>query len=153
MDVAEVVHETLVIERAYKAAPARVFDAWRDSESRARWTAPSDGTAVEFERFDFRTGGIEVSRCGAIGDLRYRVEVHYLDIVIGKRIVFAEAVSEGGRLMGAALITVCIEAEGNGSRLILTDQALSTGGRGYIDGSGQGYSAALENLAREVEQG
>lgn len=152
MTLSQLVHETLVFERSYKAPPERIFDAWRDPESRAQWTAPADGTAVEFDSFDFRTGGIEVSRCGAIGDLRYRVETHYLDIVAGERIVFAEAVSEGGKLMGAALITVRIEAEQGGSRLTLTDQALSVGDRGYIDGSRQGYRAALENLAREVER-
>ncbi len=36
-----IAHATIVMERAYAAAPARVFAAWADVEARKRWSAPA----------------------------------------------------------------------------------------------------------------
>ena len=37
-----IAHATIVMERTYNAAPARVFQAWGDVEARKRWAAPAD---------------------------------------------------------------------------------------------------------------
>ena len=52
-------HATIVIERVYEAAPSRVFAAWSDPNALLRWGSPGDAWDVAYERFDFRTGGIE----------------------------------------------------------------------------------------------
>src|SRR5262249_29472329 len=81
-----VVHETSVMERTYKAAPARVFGAWESVEARLRWSKPYAHTGLIYDAHDFRVGGKDVARCGPLDDMRFRAEVHYLDIVPAKRI-------------------------------------------------------------------
>jgi uncharacterized protein YndB with AHSA1/START domain len=54
-------HATFAVERTYAASPARVFAAWSDPETKARWFGGSDEANGEYE-LDFRIGGREVSR-------------------------------------------------------------------------------------------
>jgi uncharacterized protein YndB with AHSA1/START domain len=35
-------HSTIVVERNFRAAPARVFAAWADPDVHRRWNVPSD---------------------------------------------------------------------------------------------------------------
>ena len=55
-------HSTIVLERTYDTSPARVFAAWSNPDALLRWGSPSEGWDVAYERFDFRTGGSDVSR-------------------------------------------------------------------------------------------
>lgn len=57
--------ETVVMERTYRASPARVFKAWGDVEARTRWSIPSPDVIIVYDKADFRVGGVDDSRCGA----------------------------------------------------------------------------------------
>lgn len=145
-----VVHETLVLQRTYAATPARVFQAWADPAARLRWGPPSEGVAMVYDATDFRVGGRDASRCGTPGVLEYHVEVRYLDIVPEQRIVMAETVTQDGQVLSAALLTVELAAQGAATRLAFTDQIAAIGGPEMVAGSRAGWSAALDNLAREI---
>lgn len=145
-------HETFVLERRYEAVPERVFAAWADPAARERWAAPSPDQAIEHSEADFRVGGRDVSRCGAVGDLRYTVETRYLDIVPDRRIVFAEVVECGDARLSVALITVEFAPEDGVTRLRLTNQIASLSGADMIAGSRSGLAAALDNLADYLKQ-
>ena len=73
-------HATIVMERTYSAAAARVFAAWSDIEARKRWSAPADDIRIEYEAADFREGGRDVSRCIEPNNDDYVATVYYLDI-------------------------------------------------------------------------
>ena len=139
-------HETFVLERCYAAPPGRVFAAWADPAARRHWSAPSPDQGIEYLETDFQVGGRDVSRCGPVGDLCFRVEAQYHDIVPDRRIVFAEGVSHDGTLLSVSLITVVFAGEGSGTRLTLTDQIAALDGSGMVAGSKAGLGAALENL-------
>lgn len=143
-------HATLVMERTFDAAPARVFAAWESVEARQRWSAPAADIIIRYEEADFREGGRDVSRCIEPGKADYVAHVHYLDIRRNERIVFAESVSHDGRRVSAALISVELYPVAAGTRLLLTLQIASFDGAGMEDGYQFGWSAALDNLAREL---
>lgn len=145
-------HETFVLERRYPAEPGRVFAAWAEPEARLRWSPPSADQTIEYLETDFRVGGRDVSRCGPAGDPRFRVDARYLDIVPNRRIVFTERVGTGETALSVSLITVEIAPDGEGTRLILTDQIASLDGADMVSGSRHGLSAALDNLAEELSR-
>jgi uncharacterized protein YndB with AHSA1/START domain len=145
------IHDTIVLTRDYRASPARVFQAFADPDARARWGAPSPTAALVMDQTSFEVGGLDVSRCGSKGDLRYRVEARYLDIVEGERIVYSETVSERGARLSAGLITIALETIAAGTRLVLTAQLAAFDGGFIIAGNKMGYGAALDNLRAEVE--
>jgi uncharacterized protein YndB with AHSA1/START domain len=145
-------HATLVFERAFDVPPQRVFEAFADPEARMRWGSPSADTTLVYLETDFRVGGRDLSRCGHTGNLIFRVENHYLDIVPGQRIVSSEIVSQGEQRFSVALITVDIRASGKGTDLVLTDQIVALDGSEMIAGNRGGLNAALDNLERELRR-
>lgn len=147
-----IAHATIVMERAYAAAPARVFAAWADVEARKRWSAPADNIRIDYEAADFREGGKDISRCIEPGNADYVATVSYLDIRKDQRIVFAEDVVHGSTRVSAALISVELTPKGADTHLALTMQIASFDGAGMEAGYQFGWSAALDNLAKEFAQ-
>lgn len=145
-------HATIVMERTYKATPARVFAAWADVEARQRWSAPAENIRIVYEESDFREGGRDVSRCIEPGNADYVATVHYLDIRRDARIVFAEAVAHGNVNVSSALISVELTPTGAETRLVLTMQIVAFDGSKMEDGYQFGWSAALDNLGKEFGQ-
>ena len=152
MTAAPVNHDTIVIERSYEAPPARVFEAFANPQARMRWGTPSPNVQLIYDEADFRVGGVDISRCGPRGNLVYRVETRYRDIVPQRRIISTEVVSEGANRLCFALITVEFFPAGCNTRLILTDQVAAFGGRSLIEGHRAGHAAALENLTAELRR-
>jgi uncharacterized protein YndB with AHSA1/START domain len=144
-----IAHATIVMERTYNASPPRVFAAWESPEARARWSAPTPDITIRYEEADFREGGRDVVRCIEPGGADFVAHVHYLDIRQDRRLVFAEAVSNGSLRVSAALISVELSQAGAGTRLALTLQIASFDGSGMEAGYQEGWSAALDNLASE----
>lgn len=147
-----IAHATLVMERTYNASPARVFSAWADVEARKRWSAPADNIRIEYEAAEFREGGRDFSRCIEPGDADYTAQVHYIDIKPDRRIVFAEDVAHGDTRVSAALISVELAPRGPGAHLQLTMQIASFDGAEMEKGYQFGWSAALDNLAKEFSE-
>lgn len=145
-------HATIVMERTYKASPARVFAAWVDVEARKRWSAPAESIRIVYEESNFREGGRDVSRCIEPGNADYVAIVHYLDIRRDARIVFAEAVAHGDANVSSALISMELAPEGAATRLTLTMQIVAFDGSKMEDGYQFGWSAALDNLGKEFDQ-
>ena len=89
MSERSVKHDTIVVERNFKASPKRVFAAWADPNAHGLWKVPGDDWELaEFEN-DFRVGGRERSCFGPKGDPKYCSDGSYLDIVPEARIVSA----------------------------------------------------------------
>ena len=148
-----VVHATIVLERTYSASPARVFAAWSNKEALLRWGNPGDGWVTSMDRFDFRVGGGETSRFGQPGGETYMNETTYLDIVPDSRIVSSGAVSRGPDRLSVGLLTVEIRPEGDGSRLVLTEQGAFLDGHDLPENHEAGWSAMLDNLGDELARG
>ena len=147
-----IAHATIVMERTYNAAPSRVFSAWADVEARKRWSAPADNIRIDYEDSDFREGGRDLSRCIEPGNDDYIAMVHYIDIKRDQRIFFFEDIAHGERRVSAALITVELMPKDAGTHLRLTMQIASFDGSNMEQGYQFGWSAALDNLAKEFAQ-
>ena len=145
-------HATIVMERTYKASPARVFAAWADVEARKRWSAPAESICIVYEESNFQVGGRDVSRCIEPGNADYVATVHYLDIRPDARVVFAEAVAHGNVNVSSALISMELTPAGAATQLTLTMQIVAFDGSKMEDGYQFGWSAALDNLAKEFSE-
>lgn len=110
-------HNTLVVERHYGAAPARVFAAWSDPLIKAPWFAAGDG----MYELDFRVGRQERSRTIA-NNQSFRYEARYSDIVAPHRIVYSYEMYRDTARMSVSLATIEFIPNGTGTRLVCTEQ-------------------------------
>jgi uncharacterized protein YndB with AHSA1/START domain len=117
-----VTHATFAVERAYDAAPARVFAAWADPDAKSTWFGPPEEDMEQYE-LDFQVGGREYSR-GKVpgGDGTYAYEARYQDIVPDERIVYSYDMHFGDARISVSLGTVELEPDGDGTRLTYTEQ-------------------------------
>jgi len=120
---ATAVHATFVLERTYPVAPERVYAAWADPASKARWFSCHG----EYH-MDFRVGGSEMSRGGEPGGPVYTTHIRFQDIVPLRRIVYTYEVLRDDQRMSVSIATVEFAAEEGGTRMTFTDQGV------YLDG-------------------
>lgn len=142
-------HDTILFERQYEAAPEQVFNIWADPVARARWGAPSKETAIEYFEADFRIGGRDTSRCGPLDDLRYHVDVVYIDIIDNEQIIMSETIMDDEKRLSVSLITVNFKEDNFGTKLEMIIQISSMIGKDMIEGCRMGWDAALSNLKGE----
>lgn len=107
----------LTVERTFRAAPQRVWQAWTQAESLKQWFAPADAFKVEVAEVDVRVGG------------RYRIvmtapdgEVHdvsgvYREVVPNERLVFTWAWRTTPER--ESLVTVSLRPAGTGTEFTL----------------------------------
>jgi uncharacterized protein YndB with AHSA1/START domain len=120
-------HDTFVLERSYPAAPARVFAAWSDAEAKLSWFAASAPPVQEYV-LDFRVGGREFNRVAVPDGPTYTYEARYEDIVAANRIVYSYYMLCDDVRISVSVTTVEFRPEGEGTRLVLTEQGV------YLDG-------------------
>jgi uncharacterized protein YndB with AHSA1/START domain len=142
-------HETFVVERTYAASPARVFAAWADPETKARWFGGSDEANGEYE-LDFRVGGRELSRGGAPDGEVYTYEARYHEIVPDERIVYVYDMHRDKTRISVSLTTVDLKAEDAGTRLIYTEQGAYLDGEDKPEYREQGTGSLLDALGAEL---
>src|SRR6185503_544427 len=132
-----VTHATFVIERTYDAAPARVFAAFADLNSKRRWFGdPEDAGQTEYT-LDFRVGGKE-----SIHGNQYTFDAVYQDIVPDQRIVTTYDMHMDGVRISVSLATVELTPAGSGTHLVYTEQGA------FLDGLDT--PAAREHGTREI---
>jgi uncharacterized protein YndB with AHSA1/START domain len=140
-------HAAFVVERVYDVSPDRVFAAWSDPQAKARWFDGSDG---EFE-LDFRVGGWERGR-GALPDGReYAFAAVYRDIVPDRRIVYTYDMLVDGIRISVSVATAEFEPEGDGTRLVFTEQGAFLDGHETPSRREQGMGSLLDSLGRWLQ--
>jgi uncharacterized protein YndB with AHSA1/START domain len=117
-----ITHAEFAIERRFGSTPRQTFSAFADPELKPRWFAvPGDWTDAEWE-LDFRVSGGEINR-GRSPDGTYNEFVsRFHDIVDNERIVFAYDLLHDHRLISVSLTTVELFPDGDGTRLVFTEQ-------------------------------
>jgi uncharacterized protein YndB with AHSA1/START domain len=143
-----IIHGSFTLERAYRAAPSRVFAAWADVETKARWfVGPPDRWRLLERELDFRVGGRELLR-GELGGAVTLFVARYHVIVPDERIVYAYDMSAGGRQLSVSLATVELApAQGGGTRMTFTEQAAFLDGEDGTASRRAGTAPHLERLA------
>ena len=142
-------HGTIRLERRYKASPARVFAAWAEPKARAKWDVPGRWVIAD-QTFDFREGGREVKRFGPKGDPRLVADTLYLDIVPQRRIVFSYSMTSRGTPISVSLTTVELSADGEHTRLLLTEQIVFLDGNDNAANREEGLASMLDKIGETL---
>lgn len=145
------VHDTITMEHVYNASPARVFAAWESVEARLRWSLSFPEAGAVYDQAEFRVGGLDIMRCGLKDDMRFLACVRYLEILPDRRIVMAESAAEDGMFRAASLVTIELDPVGEATRQTVTMQVSALDGSDMLDGYRSGWTAVLDNLAREFQ--
>lgn len=148
----ETIHETLRFEHHYSVHPERIFAAWEDNDSRARWCGLSDNGPARMERMDFLPGGCDVIAGASAGDAHIRIERRFIDIQKPSRIVFIETVRDGETPLGAGLATLALRGQGGFCAVTLTLQLASFCGQGFIEASREQHRSALHRLGLDIRR-
>jgi uncharacterized protein YndB with AHSA1/START domain len=143
-----VTHASFTLERAYPAPPARVFAAWADPATKARWFAGGTGDG---HQLDFRVGGREVNSGGPDGGPVMTFETFYREIVPQQRIVYTSTMSAGADVITISLTTVEFKAADGGTKLVLTEQGAFLDGREEPAWRENGTADQLKALADVLE--
>lgn len=147
-----VTHATFVIQRRYDASPTRVFNAWADPAVKTRWFGgPPEHAPDEYE-LDFRVGGRELSRGDMPDGPSYVYEARYHDIVPDRRIVSTYDLHLDGARISVSLATVELVPDGDGTRLIYTEQGAFFDGRDIPEQREDGSRELLEALDAELQR-
>lgn len=145
-------HGTLVVEQMLNVPVSRVYSAFADPKERVRWGAPSDTAAFIYDAADFRVGGMDLIRCGAKDDPRYRVEVRYINIVDERRVVWTETIRDPDKLLATNITTLEFIPQGQRTQLKVTVQVTSFAGVGTIQNTKAGHEGSLASMARYLER-
>jgi uncharacterized protein YndB with AHSA1/START domain len=122
------VHDTFVIDRHYDAAPARIYRAFADPDTKARWFGGPD----EKRSVDFREGGKETLFSTMPDGSEMAFYATYTDIVPDERIVYTYEMTMNGERISVSVATIEISAvAGGGADLRITEQGV------YLDGLDQ----------------
>lgn len=145
-------HGTVAVERTLDVPIARVYAAFADVKERARWSAPSDTAVLIYDAADFRVGGVDLMRCGARENPRFRVEACYVDIVKERRVVWTEMIREVDKPLAANITTLELIPDGQRTRLKVTVQVTSFVGPVMIENMKAGHEGSLASMARHLER-
>jgi uncharacterized protein YndB with AHSA1/START domain len=145
-------HGTIVVEQMINIPVSRAYSAFADPKERVRWGAPSDTAAFIYDAVDFRVGGMDLIRCGAKDDPRYRVEVRYINIVDERRVVWTETIRDPDKLLATNITTLEFMPHGQRTRLKVTVQVTSFVGVGMIQNTKAGQEGSLGSMARYLER-
>ncbi|MDE1992656.1 MAG: SRPBCC family protein, partial [Rhizobiaceae bacterium] len=130
-------HETLTIERHFKAPLSRVFDAWAIAEHKQRWFGcHEDWKALEFQ-LDFRPGGSESNRVASTDGVVHAYQARYIDIVPNQRIIYAFDMMLDDKRISVSLATVIFAPETSGTKILFTEQVV------FLDGYGDNGSRLI----------
>jgi uncharacterized protein YndB with AHSA1/START domain len=122
------VKATFTIERTYPAEPARVFKAFADEASKAKWFAGPDGWEERERAWDFRVDGVEILSGKHPSGVVSAFYCTYHDIVPDQRIVYAYRMTLDGTPISSSLASIELTPDGEGTHLTLTEYGV------YLDG-------------------
>jgi uncharacterized protein YndB with AHSA1/START domain len=138
-------HSVFVVERVYGASPDRVFAAWSNPESKAKWFAKSDV-------FDFRVGGRESNNDTFPDGMTIQFEAFYQEIVPNERIVYTYTLDMNGERVSISVTTVEIKPEEGGTRLVFTEQGAFLDGRDTPAQREHGTGIMLDMLGKLLSE-
>ncbi|MEI2298111.1 SRPBCC family protein [Ensifer sp. MJa1] len=143
-------HASFTIERRFKATPEQVFRAFSVPAAKERWFVKADGWPIAEYSHDFRVGGREGGRFSQDGKTIYYNDTVYLDIVENIRIISAYTMTENDRKISASVATVDIRPDGDGTRIVFTEQVAFLDGLDKLEYRRQGWEELIGALAKEV---
>jgi uncharacterized protein YndB with AHSA1/START domain len=143
-----VTHADFTIERRYGCTPRETFSAFSDPELKRQWFANPGNWPDAVWELDFRVGGGEVHSGGSPGGRHNEFKSRFHDIVENERIVFAYDLLHDHRLISVSLTTIEFFADGDGTRLVFTEQGAFFDGPDATAAREHGTGKMLDALGR-----
>jgi uncharacterized protein YndB with AHSA1/START domain len=144
-------HATFVIERTYPVAPARVFAAWSNLQSKQRWFGGPDEWRRGEHTFDFRIGGKEHLSGGPKGGTVHRFDATYQDIVPDERIIYTYEMHLDDAKISVSLATIEFKADGNGTKMTLIEQGVFLDGHDDAGSREKGTIDLMDKLGASLK--
>ncbi len=153
MQKSSVVHSTFVLERKYPHSPEKVFAAFSDPAKKRRWLG-GDDEGFEIVSYEpcFEVGGYDRWRFRFQGGVLIKNDTVYQDIVPCRRIVFVYTMDFGDKRVSSSQTTIEFLPEGDGTRLVHTEQGVFLDGADQAKGREEGTRGLLEQLAKELDR-
>ncbi len=144
------IHGSFTVERVYDASPARVFKAFADPKSKARWFAGPAGWQEIRREMDFRPGGQEIAHGKFPNGPETMFMAHYHQIVPNERLIYAYDMHVDGVFMSVSLATVELTPQGGKTALRITEQGTFIDGKDGNDSRREGTQYLLEQIAANL---
>jgi uncharacterized protein YndB with AHSA1/START domain len=141
-------HATFVIERTFKAAPAKVFDAFANPASKAKWFGGPEEWEKSNHKLDFRVGGKESVSGGPPGGIVHSYNAEYWEITQNERIVSSYEMHMDKRRISVSLATMEFKPNGAGTKFVLTEQGAFLDGYDDAGERERGTNELLDQLDR-----
>jgi uncharacterized protein YndB with AHSA1/START domain len=150
-----IAHASFTISRFIPASPARVFEAFSDSDIKRRWFAEGEQHEVEEFASDLREGATERLRYRfregtQFAGMRIANTDTVLNLVPNERIIWASKMAFGDADISAALITAELISVSAGTELVLTFQGAFFEGADGPQIREMGWQTLLDRLISTV---
>jgi len=145
-------HATFTIERSFAVAPARVFAAYADAKSKARWFGGPDEWQKSNLTLDFKVGGRETMSGGPPGGPVHFYNALYQDIVPNERIVMTYEMHLDKTRISVSLGTTEFKPAGQGTKLVYTEQSVFLDGHDDAGAREHGTRALFDNLEAALKR-
>ena len=146
------VYGGFTIERTFTASPARVFRAFAEASEKAQWFGWTDEWEPLEVSLDFRVGGEEVAHGKHVSGMVSEMWAQYQDIVPDERIVWTYRMALNGTPISASLASIELSLDGNGTRMVFTEQDAFLDDFEDNGGREQGTNQILDALDAYLER-
>jgi uncharacterized protein YndB with AHSA1/START domain len=146
--MAELVYDTLTVERRFPHSRKKVFAAFETREAQATWMCPAEGLSIKIADFDFRAGGRALFHMSMPDVGVWENEDRYQEILGGERIIQTSTLRQDGTLTFAGVVVILFEDDGKGCLVRVTEQGAFPAGPEEAAGHKEGWRLMLEGLGR-----
>jgi uncharacterized protein YndB with AHSA1/START domain len=143
-------HGSFTVERVYDASPARVFKAFADPASKARWFVGPAGWQEIKREMDFRPGGQEIAQGKFPNGRETKFVARYHEIVPNERLVYVYDMHVDGVFMSVSLATIELTPQSAKTLLRITEQAVFIDGQDGNESRREGTKYLLEQVAANL---
>jgi uncharacterized protein YndB with AHSA1/START domain len=145
-----VVHGSFTITRNWKAAPAKVFEAFAKEEAKRKWFGGLTAWQQHEKSFDFREGGRETLSGTHPNGTVSSFDCIYRDIVANERIIYSYVMHLDGRKISVSQACIQIMPDGQGTKLVLTEHGDFLDGYDDAGSREHGTNFLMDQLGKSV---